>query len=106
MPVEALAQVVLDAERDPAGDEAAAEGEPEPQHPGADDRERQRQQRRRGRRSLIASTAWPTSHGISTVIPIASQAKDERDPELAPVGTQEAEQAPEGAHPHRLYKVK
>ena len=75
MPVHALAQVELDVDRDLAGDQPPDHGQPEPQEPGADDRQRQRQQRRRDRSSSIALTAAPTSSGIRTVIPIATQAK-------------------------------
>ena len=73
--VEALAQVELDRQRDLAGDQAPDHGQPEPQDAGADDRQRQRQEVVAVARRSIALTALPTSSGISTVIPIATQAK-------------------------------
>ncbi len=47
----------------------------------------------------IALTARPTSHGISTVSPIAAQAKTNEPQQLAPVGTEKAQQTAVGAHP-------
>ena len=80
--------------------------EPEPEDRGAEDRCREGQQSRLSP-SSIASTAWPTSQGISTVMPIASQAKTREPQSCPPVGAKEAEQSPVSSSIRiELYKVK
>ena len=61
--VDLLAQVELDRERDPARDEAAREGEPEAQQPGADDREPRAAAGRSGRRSGSRRPPRPPATG-------------------------------------------
>ena len=76
VPVEALPKVELDRHRDLPRDQAAHHGQADAEDPCADDRQHQGQDRgaiRSGR--VTTSTASPTSHGIATVITIASQAK-------------------------------
>ncbi len=74
MAVETPAKIELDRQRYPSGDDPPHRGQPEPQDSRPQDDGDERQQ---SSSSLfwMAVTARPISHGISTVMPIAAQAK-------------------------------
>ncbi len=111
MPVEQLAQVVFDAERDTSGDQAPPIGErPAHEHHGQD-RERQHQQRFAVVGSLCQLMRLHVPGAFADHLHCAPGQRGQRhghhhrdareppgDGEAAPVGTQEAEQPPEGRH--------
>ena len=93
-----VAQVELDAERDAPGDQPPRDGQRQAQDARAGDRERERRSGRDWSPSRIWSIARPVSHGIATVIAIATAAS--RPDQMTPraVGAQEPQQSSERRH--------
>ena len=95
--VEALAEVEFDRQRDLPRDDAAHQGQPQPQHPGGDDRQGEGEEVRLvavlDRVDRLADQPW-NQHRHAHCRPGEGQ----RAPELAAIGAQEPQQAAVGPH--------
>ena len=95
--VEAVAQVVLDGERDAAGDDPARDREAQAQQPGADDGEAEQVQRVAVTRVDLVDRA-PDQPRQRRRADHRDAGEHDRPDRGAAVGTEEAEEPEEGAH--------
>ena len=103
MGVDLLPQVVLDRERNPAGDDPPDHGQAESQHGGPEDRPGQPVE-------LLHVALFDRVDGEADQQRDQHRhadrhpGKDHRTPQGATVGSQESEQSPEGGHPPNYTK--